>query len=395
MREETFRMEHVTTQDAGRTNLHDFHLHIFKGELVGLLCIDDHGKEELLELLQYGVPVKFGRIYYKEQLVNSHYHEVGKSGNVYVVGYQSHLVEELTVAENLFVMRRGMKKYFLNKRVLRLQAERTFAEFGLKVPAEEYVKNLTSFERCVTELVKATLCQSALIVVNGIADQLSLCDLEHFHQVMFGLIEKGFSILYIGNFRESIFDGCSRIAFMKNGTIVKIMDGEDYAAGKAQAIIRPVIPDLIARLDDKRTQGAGIWENRGDMEKKIAKGEWALIPENSIDKLLFYSMDYMENLCFGLEERIEGCGYQRLKKGIYREMTGELGADMDVSDIRTLSKVSLYRLIYYRILLRRPKVVLCLNPFAGCDLYLQGEVMRLMERLEKSGIAVIVPDVKE
>ena len=43
MREEVLRMDHVTRVVDGSACLTDLSLHLFCGEILGLLCMSDHG----------------------------------------------------------------------------------------------------------------------------------------------------------------------------------------------------------------------------------------------------------------------------------------------------------------------------------------------------------------
>ena len=69
MREEVLRMNHVTRVVDGSARLTDLSLHLFCGEILGLLCMSDHGEDELVELVQKNLPLHYGFVYFDEQLV--------------------------------------------------------------------------------------------------------------------------------------------------------------------------------------------------------------------------------------------------------------------------------------------------------------------------------------
>ena len=45
MKEEVLRLQNVTQIEDGVTFLQNFNLYVFKGEIMGLLCLNDLGKE--------------------------------------------------------------------------------------------------------------------------------------------------------------------------------------------------------------------------------------------------------------------------------------------------------------------------------------------------------------
>ena len=51
MKQEILRLERVTRITDGVTQLDNMNLHIFQGEIMGLVCINSHGKEALVRLI--------------------------------------------------------------------------------------------------------------------------------------------------------------------------------------------------------------------------------------------------------------------------------------------------------------------------------------------------------
>lgn len=121
MKQEILRLERVTRITDGVTQLDNMNLHIFQGEIMGLVCINSHGKEALVRLICQNLPIHYGYVYFQEQLVNNYEHSSMGMNRVSVIEQRSRLVEDLTVADNIFVLRRGFKKYLIEPRVLERQ----------------------------------------------------------------------------------------------------------------------------------------------------------------------------------------------------------------------------------------------------------------------------------
>ena len=64
MKEEIFRMERVTYISGGNTQLEDFNLQLYKGEIMGINPINGHGLLGFLQLLQANLPLYDGYVYY-------------------------------------------------------------------------------------------------------------------------------------------------------------------------------------------------------------------------------------------------------------------------------------------------------------------------------------------
>lgn len=66
MKEEVLGMEHVTYTEDGQLLLEQFHMRIFRGEIMGIVCDDNRGKGALTKILQLNPPLQHGRIYSME-----------------------------------------------------------------------------------------------------------------------------------------------------------------------------------------------------------------------------------------------------------------------------------------------------------------------------------------
>lgn len=113
MRKEILRMELVTKSYAGVIYLDNFNMQIYKGEIMGLIPINRQGKSELIELLCQNSPIDYGRIYINNELVNYYEHSTNSINRVYVINQKSKLIQDLTVSDNIFVLRRGFKNILL------------------------------------------------------------------------------------------------------------------------------------------------------------------------------------------------------------------------------------------------------------------------------------------
>ena len=166
MRQEIFRMERVTYAEQGIKKLENFNMQIYAGEIMGLIPVNAHGKQAILKLLQNNLPLYDGYIYYGEELVNSWRSALKKSNRVSVIQAQSRLVNGMTVADNIFVLRQNFRQHLLQTSVLKKQLQPFMDEIGMDISADVRVENLSAFERVVVELLKAVVMGYHLIVLD-------------------------------------------------------------------------------------------------------------------------------------------------------------------------------------------------------------------------------------
>lgn len=229
MRNEILRMENITLEENGEIYLDNLNFYILRGEIMGLLVADQKGSRQLIDLICTNGPIQFGRVYFEGKLVNQYAHSDLSENRIYVIEERGRLIDSLTVSDNLFVMRRGFKKYIINNKVLDGQVNRLMSEMGLSIDPQKRVSSLNAFERGIVELLKAKLMGCGLVVLDRVSNFLSQKELQRFQDVIRDFAGQGMSFLYIGNHHQEVFRTSDRTALFNQGIIRKVFEKEEMA----------------------------------------------------------------------------------------------------------------------------------------------------------------------
>lgn len=446
MKKELIRFEDIVYREDEVVLLDYFNMYIFKGEVMGLLCVNAHGKDALIKLLCNNFPLYYGRIYFNEIKVNAYNYHVKKSYKVSFIEQKSHLIEDLTVAENIFVLRKGLKKFVINKHVLNKQFRIFSDEIGVNILGGTYVAELNTYERCVVELLKAVIAGTQLIIIQDISNYVGNVELEKFNSIMRFYCKKGISFLCMGNHHQELFKICDRVSIMQEGKIRKVLEPGQFtdknmepyvtefnnhlkqitkntnqseevlsfdnvttnylknlsfsiSKGECSVLLdnnNTVLSDILKIMNGEIViqSGAIFVDNKRYTEKqskKALKNGVAFIQEQPIKSMIFKEMSYLDNLCFLLDDKKERVSlYKRIKKSVVREYNQYVGNDIYKKNIAHLKVESLYNIVYYRIHLFNPKVVFCVQPFSGADMYHRFYIAELINKLKEKGITVII-----
>lgn len=441
MREEVLRLEGVTYWEQGVPQLEDVHLSIRVGEVLGLLPVRGHGLTALSHLLQGNLPLKYGYIYYREELINSWRSPAPKQNRIGVIQSTSSLVEGLTVAENIFVLRGGARSFLVRPRLLRRQLQPFLDEIEVDIKANAYVEELSTFQRFVVELVKAVVTGCHLVMLRDISTFISESELTRLHKILRYYAGRGMSFLYIGYHFEELALVCGRTAMMIDGRITKIIVGKDtppsssadYEGKMRRELSRQgesggtsacrfqmkevsggalqklsfsakageciVLQDLDNRIFDSLlgilvgavpAEQGGMWMNGNPFVPSYDR-QLAIIREDPTHTMLFSEMSYLDNLCFTLDHRLPEMWYSRkVQEGLKRAYADMVDEGLFWVKPIHLSRRQKYDLIYHRILLQAPQVVFCIQPFKGADMELRMHIWELLEELMERGIAVVI-----
>lgn len=444
MRNEILRMENITLEENGEIYLDNLNFYILRGEIMGLLVADQKGSRQLIDLICTNGPIQFGLVYFEGKLVNQYAHSDLSENRVYVIEERGRLIDSLTVSDNLFVMRRGFKKYIINNKVLDGQVNRLMSEMGLSIDPQKRVSSLNAFERGIVELLKAKLMGCGLVVLDRVSNFLSQKELQRFQDVIRDFAGQGMSFLYIGNHHQEVFRTSDRTALFNQGIIRKVFEKEEmadnaldpYAISFDLSDSQNRVPEKAAVLEFDRVrleegnalsfslhrgeclmildQDNQTWETiakvlsgehamaggRILLEKKpyvvveptdFLTAGIAVIPDDPVERFLFRDMSYMENLTFLLDRKL---GHHKIKssylRSVRKEYQPKVGPCIDAMNIDKLSVREKYGLAYYRIHLLHPKVAVCVQPLAKGDMYCRRYVLDLIQELKNSGISVLI-----
>lgn len=444
MREEILRMDRVTYIEQGVTELNHFCLNLYAGDIMGLIPINDTGLGKLFKLLAQNLSIHYGYIYYRGRMVNQWKHSDGAYNRIGVVQTQSGLADDLTVADNVFVMRHGFRKRIIQHKVLERQLAPFLEEIGVHLAADAVARELSPYHRLVTEIVKAVVADCRLIVLVEPGTVIGDERLNRLHEIIRHYAQKGFSFLYVSRHFEEAAQICDHAALMLNGQIVKVlptaqttqqmldcfgvekfsrlvksgrsktqfpglapaMELKGLRYGHIRRLDMSVAPgecvvvqdtnnriyeDLVNILTGSRRPEAGQVLVDGKPLDRKGQRDIAIVQKMAADSMVYADLSYMDNLCFTMDHLIPSVWRRRsTREGIRRECAAQLGQDVFDMPVEQLSRKRKYELVYTRVLLQHPKVAVCIQPFMHADMEHRMHIWTLMERLMDKGVAVVI-----
>lgn len=451
---ESLRIEHAGFVSSEGVRIDDLSMSVRRGEIMGLVPIDWFGIDALFELMQYNTPLHYGYVYMNERLVNSWDKGNKKMNRVSIIRGRSALAGKLTVADNVFVLRRGFRKRVIHPRQLEQQLKLFMDEAGINIPAGKYADELSEYERISVEILKAVIAGSWLIVINEPDSLVSASDLKRIHDMLRHYSQKGFTVLYVSSHYENLVRLCDRIAFMENGQVIKCFSAGERLPGMSELMRNASLKDELSdrgqgsehdetgaadrcrgsereaavfdnvsymnfyKMNMKLMHGQCILMNNLEKEdirvfEDLISGtarpdsgdifidglrvtrpvgrEVAIIPPSPERSLLFPDLSYMDNLCMTVDERVKNVW---IGSGIRSSVRKEFEQDMDENlfdmPVTQLSVEDKRELVYRRIMLQHPAAAVIIQPFRASGVALRKHTAVLIQKLLSRGTAVII-----
>ena len=293
-------------------------------------------------------------------------------------------------------------------------------------------------------MLRAVIMGYHLIVLDEVGALVSDDELKKLHAIIRHYVKKGFSFLYICSHLEEISSICDRCALFTNGRIQKILERKELFNDPPVTYMTEY-NDMVRYHTEKREgqqaapvvfQWKGYGENAackfsfdvhkgeclavqimdaGGMEelRRILTGDIlpesgeillngkkteiprngriAVIQERTTKTMIFPELDYMNNLCICLAEKVPSIWHNKcLRKSIRNEYSPILGRDVFEMPVEELSEKQKYQLVYTRVLLQKPEILLCIQPFRGADLAHRMFIWSMLEKFLDKGISVVI-----
>ena len=199
-----------------------------KSTLIKLLTgIHPHGSYEG-ELMIEGKPASFRSI------------RDAEAAGIAVITQEFALVDELSVAENIFLGRLPRHAWRVDWLSMHRRAAVLLAEFGLSISPEAPVHTLGIGQKQLIEIVRATDKHSRVLVLDEPTAALTGQEVEVLLDHLRRLRAQGTACIYISHKLDEVFAIADRITVLRDGTSVTTLD-------RAATSIRDVIRHMVGR----------------------------------------------------------------------------------------------------------------------------------------------------
>lgn len=241
--------------------LTDVSLTIEPGRVVALIGHNGAGKSTLLRALSGAEVPDSGSI-----VVDGSADQFQAPGDATAAGiacvYQElSLVDELTVAENLFLGTERTSGPLLDRKAMNREADELCAEYGIPARATDLVARLPVAQRQLLEVVRAIHRDAKYLLLDEPTTALEQEQVENLLAIIRRLTaERGIGVLLVDHKLDEVFAVADRIVGLANGRIV--LDGDAKTIDRL-AVIDAIVGDH-ATVDDSLASHAEL--SVGDLE---------------------------------------------------------------------------------------------------------------------------------
>lgn len=223
-RKEIFRAQNARLDCQGKSAC-VLTFNLLEGELLGVHTPrTQQGLSVISELVMRKITVSSGGLFYYETEYGGPAPARGWP-NISCIRSQSSLVEEMSVLDNLFLLRKRKNRSLLysNWR-LRIELTRQMENFGLHFSPEQPVSTLSQMEKYVLEVFKAYLHGADIIILDQVSwEPVTAGIFRQLYDLIAYLKEEGVSFIIVSDKLNNLKACADRIAFFDGEQIVTIL----------------------------------------------------------------------------------------------------------------------------------------------------------------------------
>ncbi len=452
MGEVILTMKNITKSFSGVAALRNAELELRSGEVVALMGENGAGKSTLMKILTGIYRKDAGEIRYLGREVEYRGPAESEEAGIVIVHQELNMMNDLTVAQNLFIGKEIMKGALIDDQSMKRKAAELFSLLNISIDPAEKIGNLTVGKQQMVEIAKAISKKAKIIVFDEPTAALTESEIEELFKVIRDLREKGTGMIYISHRMDEIRRISDRVTVMRDGEFVGTLETEScgkndiirlmvgrtiFSEPKTESRVGKDAPEVFRAehlnrgkhvrdvsfslrkgeiLGFSGLMGAGRTEvarllfgaDRRDSGRIFVNGKETEIrtPEDAVRAGIGYLSEDRKR--FGLivdqsvEENTVIASLDRFLRGIFIDRKKSIScAEHYVRELKTrtpsvsqlvrkLSGGNQQKVVIAKWLVRNCDILIFDEPTRGIDIGAKSEIYRLMENLAEEGKSIIM-----
>ncbi|MBI9013047.1 MAG: sugar ABC transporter ATP-binding protein [Clostridiales bacterium] len=440
---EILRIEDLIVEMNGIKILKDYNLNIKKGESVGIFVKTTSEKDSLIQVLEGKLQPLKGRIYLEDRECSVEALRKEFKQSIYTLDSKSKLIDKLSVADNLFIVRGGFQVKLIRDGLLREQTQKILEELKIEIPPRTSIYHLTKFERIQVELAKAYGLGAKLVILREVSSYMSDSERNVLFEMVHYLKTQGISFLIIDSFVQVLSQFSDRIVLMKNGKNIWVVEKDEFKGDLIKSlelnfnhtnVTQKNLCERVFSLNDietnsmksisfsiKRGEVVSIVDHFGTGMAEFSQlltgdlrhftGEMSIgnklykpnnlsdafkqglyyIGYNPTESMLFNDLKAIDNLCFSVASKINmfwfSKKYRRIIEKDYLHYFESNSLELYPQELSIYDRL---RLVYLRCLIAKPSVVVIQRPFSSVNQELKDLTFELINHLTDEKISVMI-----
>jgi len=457
MEETVLIAENICKSFPGVNALDNVNIELFKGEVLCIAGENGAGKSTFVKILSGVLQPDKGKIILNGNKIEIKNPLIALNNGLSVV-YQEHkLINNLTIAENIFFGRFPHKAMgFIDFDKLNQNTLQLIRELDIELSPKMLAGDLTTAQSHLVEIMKALSIGANILILDEPSASINESELNKIFDIIKKLKKEGKSFIYISHRLEELFQIGDRVAVFKDGRVVGV---EHVSKLTSDRIIRMMVGrDIISNFDpqsrkfDKealkvheltndRVKNCSFYIREGEVVgfaglvgsgrselaesifgyRKISSGKifidgnevnikkpynaifcgMGFVTEDRLNTGLILSLSVGINITFIILSKLTKLGFIRSKREnqIINNSIQNLRIKVQSykQEVQYLSGGNQQKVVLAKWLLTKSKILIFDEPTKGIDIGAKEEFYKIIDNLARQGMAIMMisSDIRE
>jgi ABC-type sugar transport system ATPase subunit len=433
-------------------------LQIARGSIHALVGENGAGKSTLGKIVSGVIPPDQGEMLLSGEPARFHSPREAIARGIVLIGQELSLVPALSVAENVFLGTEPRRAGFLRRAALRRRYAELADSVGFELDGDAAAGQLRTADQQKAEILRALSRDAGLIVMDEPTAALSRPDVVRLHEIIRRLARSGTTVVLVSHFLQEVLELAQQVTILRDGRVVRTARAADETE---QTLLNAMLGrSLGATFPAKRPPGTGapvvlsvaglcaagvndvsldvrageivglaglVGAGRTELARalqgaspvaagrvSVAGGRRfaasprraldagvAMIPESRKEQGLLPGRSVTENVSLASLRQFSSFGLvrRRAERRAVQRMLGDVDvrASSQAAPVRTLSGGNQQKVLFARMLLCGPRVLVADEPTRGVDVGAKRAIYDLLTTLAADGLGVLLisSDVEE
>ena len=442
--------KNITKKYPGTVALNDVSIDFLPGEVHALVGENGAGKSTLIKTCSGAITPTSGEIIIDGKKFDKLTPSLSQENGIAVIYQEFNLVNELSVAENVFLGCPIRKGIIPDMKSMERETQKILDRFQMSMNPKELVEKLSVGYQQMVEITKAISKNAKILIMDEPTAPLTTAEVDILMKIITQLKAEGVTIVYISHRLEEIFSISDRVSVLRDGELIKTMNTKDTDQNELIRLMvgrelkepypprtKPASDEVI--LDVRHLTGNGVKDISFQVKKgeifalagivgagrtEVAqllfgaakptsgeiyfKGEQvhvkspaqaasygiALVPEDRKQQGALLDLSVQDNITLASIKKLSKFSVVNKKKEkvIAQEFKESLRIKTPTltQEVNSLSGGNQQKVVLAKWLATRPELIILDEPTRGIDVGAKHEIYLLMNQLVESGKTIIM-----
>lgn len=222
-------MRNIYKQFPGVVALEDAHFELLPGEVHALVGENGAGKSTLMKILVGIYRKDSGEVLLEGKPIEISGPKAAEAAGISIIHQELNLMNDLTVAQNIFIGREPRKRlpFVIDDRKLVANTRALLTELNIDLDPNEKVESLSVAQQQMAEIAKALSFKSKVLIMDEPTATLTDREIDELFRIIRDLRSRGVGVVHISHRLEELKQISDRITVMRDGHTIETLQTKD------------------------------------------------------------------------------------------------------------------------------------------------------------------------